>query len=114
MKLRTTLSIAEDFSKSPVGRFRSDGPTSGVVFREEHLLPALEAYDVVDVVLDGSNGYGSSFLEEAFGGLVRAKGISLEDFKRRVVLISKDDPTLVDEILGYVSDEVARQAAKHH
>jgi len=35
------------------------------------LIPALKEYEKVIVDLDGTSGYGSSFLEEAFGGLVR-------------------------------------------
>jgi STAS-like domain of unknown function (DUF4325) len=41
-------------------------------FRDDFLVPALGTYDQVRVVLDGTAGYPSSFLEEAFGGLVRS------------------------------------------
>jgi hypothetical protein len=51
----------------PAGRNRSDGPYSGEFLRDEKLLPVL-AQDKVIVDLDGTLGYGSSFLEEAFGG----------------------------------------------
>ena len=65
------IAIATDFSPYPAGRFRSDGPFSGEKFREEFLLPALQSSEPVTVTLAGTKGYGSSFLEEAFGGLVR-------------------------------------------
>jgi hypothetical protein len=66
-----TIFVATDFSKFPAGRFYSDGEFSGQRFREEFLLPALRSSDNVKVILAGTKSYGSSFLEEAFGGLVR-------------------------------------------
>jgi hypothetical protein len=52
------------------------GPFSGEEFREELLEPALkqaiEQKHVLTIILDGVSGYGSSFLEESFGGLVRS------------------------------------------
>lgn len=66
------INIAADFSPSPAGRFfPEDGDFPGQLFRDKLLLPALKENDVVVVNLDGTDGYGSSFLEEAFGGLVR-------------------------------------------
>lgn len=70
-----TISIASDFSDVPAGRHRVDGPWSGEAFREDLLAPAIEQAiaegDTVSVDLDGVEGFGSSFLDEAFGGLVR-------------------------------------------
>ena len=65
------IHIAEDFSDVPYGRYDEDGPDNGQRFREEHLLDAIRDYDEVHVYLDGAMGYGSSFLDEAFGGLYR-------------------------------------------
>lgn len=67
----TTISVAKDFSPSPAGRFFEDGPFPGAVFRDKILIPAVQNNDKVIVDLDGTDGYGSSFLEEAFGGMVR-------------------------------------------
>ncbi|HEY5036126.1 MAG TPA: STAS-like domain-containing protein [Chthoniobacterales bacterium] len=64
------IRIASAFSEVPLGRYPSDGEFSGERFREEFLKPALEEGGVI-VQIDGTEGYGSSFLEEAFGGLVR-------------------------------------------
>lgn len=64
-----------DFAQSPGGRFADQGPSSGEDFRETVLVPALRGAiasgEALIVELDGTSGYGSSFLEEAFGGLVR-------------------------------------------
>ena len=72
-----TLSIAKHFSRWPAGRFQSDGRFNGERFRQEHLVPALRrlgSSDRLQVVFDELEGAGSSFLEEAFGGLVRVEG----------------------------------------
>ena len=105
------LSIAKDFSREPAGRYVADGATSGEVFREKHLIPALRKSEAVTVLMDGTEGYGSSFLEEAFGGLVRRLGLTVDDFQRRLILVSNDDPSLIDEVLEYVRDESVRRSS---
>ena len=77
------ISVAKDFSPSPAGRFLSDGPFPGERFRDSLLLPALRQHDGVTVDLDGTDGMGSSFLEEAFGGLVR-KGFTATQLRRKL------------------------------
>lgn len=84
MSSSRVISIANDFSPAPAGRYRKDGPFPGEVFRDSLLIPALQAADEVVVDLDGTSGYGSSFLEEAFGGLVRTAGFTAEDLKKRL------------------------------
>lgn len=81
------ISIARDFSPSPAGRFLTDGPFPGEKFRDECLMPAIAKNDQVSVDLDGTDGYGSSFLEEAFGGLVR-KGFTLSELQRKLTVRS--------------------------
>lgn len=69
------ISIARQFSPTPAGRYLADGPFSGEKFRTDLLLPALQqGDDTITVDLDGTSGYGAAFLDEAFGGLVRAGG----------------------------------------
>lgn len=99
-----SISVATDFSRFPAGRFYTDGPYSGEKFREEVLRPLVESgTETIEIDLDGTAGYGSSFLEEAFGGLVRVSGISAEELLRRIVLKS-EDPARVSEIKEYVRD----------
>ncbi|WP_181561423.1 STAS-like domain-containing protein [Sphingobium xanthum] len=93
------ISIAQDFSRSPAGRFISDGPNSGERFREKFLVPHLEKSRQITVELDGTRGMGSSFLEEAFGGLIR-RGYSPEFLKDHIILESRDR-SLQTEIQGY-------------
>ncbi len=74
--MNSVINIAKQFSRSPAGRYVTDGPFSGQAFRENLLVPALNSADKVEVDMDGVMGFGSSFLEEAFGGLVRISGMN--------------------------------------
>ena len=67
-----TITLAVDFSPSPAGRFPADGPYPGAVFRDKLLLPAIKSSEKVIIDMKGTELPGSAFLEEAFGGLVRA------------------------------------------
>lgn len=98
----TEINIARDFSKVPVGRYYTDGPNSGQRFREEFLVPNLKKGDVV-VILDGTEGYPSSFIEEAFGGLLTA-GIGNADYIRKHLSVRATASEYLpyrDRILGY-------------
>lgn len=112
MKPKVTIDIAASFSAEPKGRYFLDGDESGQAFRERVLVPALAEAEIVRVVLDGTEGYGSSFLDEAFAGLLREHSFTAQDFARRIQLVSEDDPSFLDEVMGYVDDEEGRQAAK--
>jgi len=97
------IDVGEHFTRYPAGRHRSDGRYSGEAFREDYLAPALREHKLVRVFLDGPIGYGSSFLEEAFGGLVRYRAVTKEDLDRKLILMSEDQ-MLVREICEYISD----------
>lgn len=96
------INVAKDFTRWPAGRYRVDGPFSGEVFRDDLLLPALTEAETVEVDLDGTRGYGSSFLEEAFGGLVRLGRFTSEQLLKRLRIISNEDPSLTQEIQSYI------------
>ena len=84
------IRVAADFSRTPAGRYRTDGPWSGEAFREDHLAPALRGGNQkVIVYLDDVEGYGSSFLEEAFGGLVRGANLTGDDLHSLLELQTK-------------------------
>lgn len=108
MNKTVLISMVADFSEEPLGRYPEDSPFCGQNFRDFHLVPALKKNGMVTVVLDGTEGYGSSFLEEAFGGLIRKAGFQKDDLKNRLKLVSDDDASLVDEIWQYI--DVARTA----
>jgi len=109
-----TLSIVRDFSPTPGPRYENEGDFSGETFRREVLRPAVEAAlrnnDRLQVILDGTAGYGTSFLEEAFGGLVREDHFDAASLRNTLTFISKEEPYLVDDILSYI-DDAAQVAA---
>jgi hypothetical protein len=97
------ISVAKDFSRFPAGRFLSDGPYSGEKFREEFLVEPIKKGEEVVVDLDGVAGYGSSFLEEAFGGVVRKLKLARAKVDR-IIKINSDDESLVAEVTGYMHE----------
>lgn len=96
-----TISVARDFSKTPGPRFIKQGDWSGEKFRRL-LEDRLRRYGQIVVDLDGTRGYGSSFLDEAFGGLVRECILKRDEFQRRVEILSAEDPTYRQEALDAV------------
>lgn len=104
-----TIEVVKDFSDEPYGRYPADGDSNGTKFREELVVPALAQGGKLVISLDGVEGYGSSFLEEVFGGLVRENGFSASELKERLTIISEEDPSLISEIWEYV-DEATEKA----
>jgi len=98
----SVIDIADQFTRFPAGRYRTDGPYSGQRFRDDVLIPALKAHNKVTIRLDGTMGYGSSFLEEVFGGLVRSKEFAQDELPGKIALLSRD-PSLISEINEYLS-----------
>lgn len=96
------INVARDFYDAPAGRFPEDGEYHGQRFRDEMLVPALRNGEEVLVDLDGTDGYGSSFLEEAFGGLVRLCGFSAHDLHRLLRLKSDEDESFIEEVWDYI------------
>lgn len=71
---KKVIKVVVDFNPTPYGRYQEPDrgiEWSGERFRDEYLAPALKQYDYVHVDLTGYNRYGISFLDEAFGGLIR-------------------------------------------
>lgn len=97
-----TINIASDFSRYPAGRHLGDGPYSGERFRKEFLVPVLKTGQRVKIKFDGARGYGSSFLEEAFGGLVR-EGFPPQEIINAFELDSSDE-SLIEEVKEYIAD----------
>lgn len=102
------LKIARDFSTAPGPRLISEGRFSGQQFRESILAPrvkeAITKREKLTVDLDGTAGYGTSFLEESFGGLIRNDQLPLAVLEQTLVFVSDEEPDLIDEIREYMSD----------
>ena len=100
------LSVSQEFSTTPGARYRKNGRFSGQEFLQDFLRPKFDAAVKSDVNLivnlDGTAGYATSFLEEAFGGLARIFPASV--VLKTLRLISDDDPDIIEEIQGYISE----------
>lgn len=100
------IKIATDYSDTPLGRFPEDGRFNGETFRDSILRPALDAHDRVIVDIDDVEGYGSSFLEEAFGGLVRKGYFSSADLHQKLEIAYKDRDFKLyhDQVWKYIDE----------
>lgn len=104
MATTTTINVGKDFSRYPVGRYLTDGEANGQKFREEFLIRNLVLGSSLIIELDDALGYGSSFLEEAFGGLVRA-GFESSNLLTSIQFITDDD-SLKEEIVSYIKEAI--------
>lgn len=98
------LTIATDFSAVTGGRTPKEGDFSGELFRDNVLEPAYKdsigKKEKLVIDFDGCYGIGTSFLEEAFGGLVRKYGyIGILD---NIEMIVNDDETILENVPKYV------------
>ncbi|HGO5823358.1 STAS-like domain-containing protein [Mannheimia sp. E30BD] len=82
------IKIADDFSRTPYGRTDEDGPFNGKRFRIQKLKPAFETEDEVHIDFNGIAPPGSSFLHEAFGGLIRFENMTLSEVLNKLRIIS--------------------------
>lgn len=98
------LSVAVEFSTTPGPRTPDEGDFCGEIFLADVLSPrfqdARKNNKELLVDLDGTEGYATSFLEAAFGGLAREHGI--KEVLQRVKIKTLDEPFLEDEILEYI------------
>lgn len=101
-----TIVIADEFANTPGSRNIDEGQFSGEEFLQKSLLPkfkqALSENCKLLIDLDRTEGYATSFLEEAFGGLARLYEsktvLKVLEFK------SDDEPLLIEEIITYIKE----------
>lgn len=98
--------VAKDFSTTPGPRYKKEGEFSGEEFRENILdkkfQEVLANESKLIINLDGTFGYGTSFLEESFGGLARK--YKDKDILKHIEFVSEEEPYLIDEIKSYIND----------
>lgn len=88
----SVLVIGEHFSDDPAGRYYTDGDGNGEEFREEILKPIFHSTNSLTINIDKNvEGYGSSFLVEAFGGLVKHGYFKNKELLNKLS-IEYDDP----------------------
>lgn len=98
--------VATQYTRTPNARFESQAKgQSGEGFRDKLLLPKLkkciEKGDTLYVFFDGCLGAGVSFLEEAFGGLIR-KGIAFNDIQNHLRIVWKSNPRKQHQAEGFI------------
>lgn len=102
------IKIASKFSYSPGPRYIDEGKNSGEKFRQDILADVFKKAIAEDkkvvVDLDGTDGYGTSFLEESFGGLIRNDGIDYQEIIDRLEIISHEEEYLKDDVYEYLKD----------
>lgn len=105
------INISKEYTDKPGARYESQGPNSGEKFRDNILYPvflnAIDKNDELIVNLDGGYGYGSPFIEEIFGGLVRKLKSENNNYYKKVInikIISNDNITWINKIQKYIKE----------
>lgn len=116
--MKHLIKVADKFP-FPGARFKDLGPQSGEEFKEYLIAKINQIYngdfthkkgsDII-IDLDGSAGYGSSFLEEGFGGLIR-EGVPAKIVKS-ITFVSLEEPELIDEIKDYLTEAEKAKSGK--
>lgn len=100
------IRVASEFSETPGPRNRDEGVDSGQEFLETLLLPKYEEArknnDFLMIDLDGTEGYATSFLESAFGGLARK--YKPDEILKILRFKSIEEPYLIGEITNYIRE----------
>jgi len=102
------IKISKDFSSTPGPRFIREGDFSAELFRKELLLPAITKAIKDNVVLtvdvDGTAGYGKSFFEESFGGLIRDEGLAYDGIIKHLEVISEEESIHKEKIYYHLKN----------
>lgn len=94
------INIKEDFSSSTGFRTYNDGPKSGLEFfdilLDKKFAEAQKEGKQLKIILDGGEGYTSSFLNEAFRLLGEKYGA--ENVWKNIIIISDEWPKYIKKI----------------
>jgi len=105
-KDKAKISIATEYTRTPGPRNSDEGKYSGEDFLSRILEPAWRYAALkktkLHVDLDETEGYATSFLEAAFGGLARKYGI--DAVLNGIDFNSLEEPYLIDEIISYIKE----------
>lgn len=111
------LLVAAQYTRKlgPRYKHQSEKHDTGEEFRETLLLPALreciQNNEELYVVFDGCSGAGVSFLEESFGGLIRA-GVAYQDIKSWLRIVWNANPRKKTQAEGYIEKAYHDQQEK--
>ena len=102
------LNIAKDYTPAPGPRYEREGDWSGELFRKNIFFPlmnqAINEDKMLIVDLDGTAGYGTSFLEEIFGGLIREHNLDYDKILQHLEIKSDEEDYLKDDINIYLNE----------
>lgn len=94
------IDIPIDFTKTPGWRTYDDGPFSGQEFFDKLLKKGFENSQKsgvkLKVILDGSDGYTTSFLNEAFRLL--GKEFGADEVWSNLIIVSNEVPKYIERI----------------
>lgn len=94
------INISKDFAIEPGARNYSDGEFSGEEFYDTLLKPkyleALKNKVKLKIILDGTEGYASSFLNEAFSRL--GTEFNADEVWNNILLISDEIPKYIKKV----------------
>lgn len=105
-----------DFTEYPGPRYRKQGEHSGELFFQEILLPQFREikadhdrgkFRKLEIDLDNTAGYASSFLDEAFGNLAYEFGGQF--VKDHLDIVSKEEPDWIQIIFNETIPEWERK-----
>lgn len=100
MKIIEEINIAKDFTETLGARVITDGDYSAQIFYRNHLQPkfkvVLAKNGLLEINLDDTYGYPSSFISGSFGRLSIEYGA--KTVLSHIVFKSEDDP-LMEEII---------------
>lgn len=101
------INIYDDFTDTPGARTYDDGKFSGQEFYDKILLPkykeALDKKVKLQIDLDGTYGYASSFLNEAFSSL--GNEYKPNEVLDNLILISNEVPKYIYKIKEYIHEK---------
>lgn len=94
MEQSRNILIIANYSEYPGPRYCIQGDSSGEEFYHSVLNTAfadvISSKKKLEVILDGTAGFASSFLDEAFGNLIF--DFSMEVVGQNIIIISKQEP----------------------
>lgn len=119
METKYTINIAKDFSAYPAGRYKTEGKESGEAFLLDHLMgkliAAIATNSLLEINLNGMNGYPSSFISGSFGKITFELGKIMghqkaSDLIKKHIVIKCDDSAarakaIEDEINNPITKE---------
>ena len=111
----SVIKISKDYTVNPGARYYDDGPFSGEDFfhlvLDKSFKSALDNHEKLTVDLDGTTGFASSFLSEAFGLL--SEKYTPKTVLDNIDIVSMEEPDWKHIILQtYIPNAIKRKRRK--